>query len=54
MRLGSITPAKPASFESLRGVVLQDWTDSVMSEQRSAAVRTMATKYTVKHEATTP
>jgi len=54
MRLGSITPAKPASFESLRAVVLQDWTDSVMSEQRSAAVRTMATKYTVKHEATTP
>lgn len=54
MRLESITPSRPASFEALRGVVLQDWTDSVMAEQRTAAVREMAKKYTVKQEATTP
>jgi hypothetical protein len=50
MRLKSIAPAKPAVFEDLRGVVLQDWTDAVMSEQRSAAVRALAKKYTVKVE----
>ena len=54
MRLEAVTPAKPASFEALRSVVLQDWTDSVMAEQRTAAVRTLAKKYTVKHEAVTP
>ena len=43
-----------AMYSMLRGVVLQDWTDSVMAEQRTAAVRTLAKKYTVKHEATTP
>jgi hypothetical protein len=32
-------------------VVLQDWTDAVMAEQRSAAVRALAKKYTVKIEA---
>jgi hypothetical protein len=48
MRLESITPAEPAVFESLRGVVLQDWTDATMAEQRSAAVRALAKKYTVK------
>jgi PPIC-type PPIASE domain len=54
MRLEAIAPAQPAGFEPLRGVVLQDWTDSVMAEQRSAAVRTLAKKYRVTHEATTP
>ena len=44
----SITPAKPAEFEDLGGVVLQDWTDAMMAEQRSAAVRALAQKYTVK------
>ena len=29
-------------------MVLQDWTDAVMAEQRSAAVRALAQKYTVK------
>ena len=48
MRLKSMTPAKPATFEDLGGVVLQDWTDAVMAEQRSAAVRALAKKYTVK------
>jgi hypothetical protein len=28
--------------------VLQDWTDSVMAEQRSAAVAALAKKYNVK------
>ena len=48
MRLETVKPAVPAHFEDLRGVVLQDWTDSVMAEQRSAAVRALAKKYTIK------
>jgi hypothetical protein len=51
IRLDAITPAKPAVFESLRGVVLQDWTDATMAEQRTAAVRALAKKYTIKFEA---
>ena len=51
MRLESITQSKPADFENLRGVVLQDWTDATMAEQRTAAVRTLSKKYTVKVEA---
>ena len=35
-------------FEDVSGVVLQDWTDSVMAEQRSAAVRALAKKYNVR------
>jgi hypothetical protein len=53
MRLESITQLKPAVFESLRGVVQQDWTDAIMAEQRTAAVRALAKKYTVKVEAPT-
>jgi hypothetical protein len=48
MRLKSMTAPKPAVFDDLSGVVLQDWTDSVMSEQRSEAVHALARKYTVK------
>ena len=48
MRLDSVTPGKPADFESLRGVVLQDWTDATMAEQRTIAVRALAKKYTVR------
>lgn len=47
MRFESKVAAQPADFEQLRGVVLQDWTDAVMSEQRSAAVRALAQKYTI-------
>jgi len=54
MRLEATAPAQPASFEPLRGVVRQDWTDSVMAEQRTAAVGEMAKKYTVRAEVTTP
>lgn len=49
-QLQAITPPKPAVFETLRGVVLQDWTDATMAEQRTAAVRALAKKYTVKVE----
>ena len=35
-------------IEPLRSVVQQDWTDATASEQRSAAVRVLAQKYTVK------
>jgi hypothetical protein len=48
IRLDSVAPAVPADFEKLRGVVLQDWTDAMMAEQRSAAVRALEKKYTVK------
>jgi len=51
MRLNAITPAKPADFEVLRGVVLQDWKDATAAEQRTAAVRALAKKYTVRYEA---
>jgi len=47
-RLLALHAAKPASYEELRGIALQDWKDETMSEQRSAAVREMARKYTVQ------
>lgn len=51
MRLESISKPQPADFETLRGIVLHDWTDATLSEQRSAAVRALAKKYTIKTEA---
>ena len=51
IRLDAASTPKPASFELLRGVVLQDWTDAVLSEQRSAAVQALAKKYAVRNEA---
>ncbi len=48
MRLKSMTPAKPAVFEDVAGAVVQDWTDFVMSEQRSTAVSALARKYKVQ------
>jgi PPIC-type PPIASE domain len=54
VRVQAVHAAQPASFDDLRGVVLQDWKDTVMSEQRSAAVKEMAGKYTVRVEATPP
>lgn len=53
VRLDAATGAKPASFEALRNVVQQDWTDATLSEQRSAAVAALAKKYTIKVEAPT-
>lgn len=51
VQLEAVTSPKPAVFETLRGVVLQDWTDAMMAEQRTAAVRALARKYTVKVDA---
>jgi hypothetical protein len=48
IRVDATTPPKPAVFEALRGVVLQDWTDATLSEQRSAAVQALTKKYTLK------
>jgi hypothetical protein len=53
MRRGAIAAAKPAVFENIRGVVLQDWTDATAAELRTAAVRALAKKYEVKHEVAT-
>ena len=50
VQLTALTPGKPAIFENLQGVVLQDWTDVVMAEQRSAAVDALAKKYTIRIE----
>jgi hypothetical protein len=51
MRLDATTSSKPAVFESIRGVVLQDWTDATAAEQRTVAVRTLAKKYKISYEA---
>lgn len=51
MRLEAVTPGKPAAFEVMRNVVLQDWTDATMAERRSAAIRTLGAKYTLRTEA---
>ncbi len=54
VRLDAASPARPGSYEALRGVVLQDWTDATMAEQRSAAVAALARKYDIKVEAKAP
>lgn len=54
MRLKAALPPKPAVFEDLGGVIYQDWIDSVMSNQRSDAVRALARKYTVKVQGGAP
>ena len=50
VQLTGSTPPRPAQFETLRGVVLQDWTDTTMAEQRTGVVRSMAKKYRVTEE----
>lgn len=47
LRLEATTPPKTADYGTLRETVVQDWTDAVMAEQRAAAVKAMAMKYTV-------
>lgn len=54
MRLDAIAAPRPAAYEPLRGVVLQDWTDATLAEQRSAAVRALARKYTIRYETAAP
>ncbi len=48
MRLDAISGVKAASFEALRNVVMQDWTDATMAEKRTAAVRELTKKYKVR------
>jgi hypothetical protein len=48
MRLDAVAAAKPADFEVMKGVVLQDWRDALAAEQRTQAVRTLAKKYTIE------
>jgi hypothetical protein len=47
VKLDAMTQPLPADYEKLRNVVLQDWTDAVLAEQRSAAVETLAKKYRI-------
>jgi hypothetical protein len=54
IRLKSSTPAKPADFHVVSAAVLQDWTDAVMSEQRSDAVRALTRKYQVIQQGAQP
>lgn len=51
MRLDQVAAPKPAQYEVLRGVVLQDWTDATMSDLRTAQVRELARKYRITTEA---
>jgi hypothetical protein len=48
VRLEAVTPAKPAEFDLLHGIVMQDWKDAEAAEQRTAAVRALAKKYDVE------
>jgi len=50
IRLDSITQPRPAAFEQLSGVILQDWKDAKAAELRSAGVHRLAKKYTVEFE----
>jgi hypothetical protein len=50
LRLDAVTPAKPADFARVGALVTQDWMDATAAEKRTAAVRALAAKYTVKYE----
>lgn len=50
IRVTAMTPGKIADYETVRNVVLQDWTDQVMAELRTEAVRSQARKYTIRQE----
>jgi hypothetical protein len=49
MRLNAVIPSKPADYEVVRNVVVQDWTDATAAEQRSAAVAVLTKKYEVTY-----
>jgi hypothetical protein len=51
IRLRAATPARRADFDAVSGAVLQDWTDAVMAEQRSEAVRALTRKYRITQSA---
>jgi len=50
----SSTPAwsavAPADFDAIKDMVHHDWVDATLAEQRSASVRALAKKYTIKVE----
>ncbi len=48
MRLDGASSARPAEFATMAGVVLQDWLDVTGAEQRTAAVRALASKYRIR------
>jgi hypothetical protein len=50
IRLNATTPPKPAAYESIRGMVLQDYRDEQGAQQRTAKVRELAKKYQIKFE----
>ena len=50
MRLDAVVAGKAANFDSLVGVVTQDWTDATMAELRTQAVRERGKKYKLKFE----
>ena len=54
MRLDAVTPAKPAQFEEVRGVVMQDWNDKTMADLRTRQVRALARKYKIETEVGQP
>ena len=54
IKLDVIIQPKLADYDNLRGVVLQDWTDATLAEQRSAAVKLLTKKYKVKLEIVKP
>jgi hypothetical protein len=47
VKLDAISQPMPAEYARLRNVVLQDWTDAVLAEQRSTAVAALAKKYQI-------
>jgi len=54
MRLEAVVSAKPAQFEVMRGVAMQDWNDATMTELRTGQVRALARKYKIEFEAGQP
>jgi hypothetical protein len=47
VRLQQLKPAEPASYESVKDRVLQDWKDETMAQMTTREVRQMGRKYSV-------
>lgn len=50
MRLDAVIAPKPADFEVLSGVALQDWRDEAASQRRTEAVRALEKQFVVRWE----
>jgi hypothetical protein len=50
IHLDAVSPAKPADFDTLHGIVMLDWKDAEAAKQRTAAVRALAKKYDVEFQ----